>query len=79
MADGNAKPAQAHKSLTLEEVDRIHECAYQAAGIIALIRTAAPNIHAAPDDALPGACWIAERLIEEMQQIATGNGGRNNG
>jgi hypothetical protein len=77
MADGNGNVTREYKQLTLADVDRINELAYKAKGIIATLRCASSQF-AGPQNALEGACWAAESLIEEMERIATekenGNG-----
>lgn len=78
MADGNGTNAT-HKALTLADVDRIHDCANKAKSIVTLLRYAAPELGDCPDDAIAGACWAAEGLIEEMERIATRTEGHGNG
>jgi hypothetical protein len=86
MADGSVEavaPAGAqskiYKALTLKEVDRFHECEFQVRGILMLLRNAAESDADILGDAIIGPCWAAERLVEEMRQIATSKGGQNNG
>lgn len=79
MADGIGSASQQYKSLSLAEVDRIHDCANKAKGIVTLLRYAAPELGDCPDDAIAGACWAAEGLIEEMERIATRTEGHGNG
>lgn len=74
MADGSTTTqTRTHKAVTLAEMDRINDCAYQATGILVLLRhaTGAPDVEI-PEDALHGACWAVEGLVKEMERLATG-------
>lgn len=75
MADGAGIDSSNYKTLTLADVDRIHDCANKAKSIITVLRYAAPELSECPDDAIAGACWAAEGLIEEMARIASEGGG----
>ena len=60
-------------TLTLNQVDRADELTYKARGIVALIRVATGNqTDELPDDAIPGACWAVEDMIEQLGQLAHG-------
>jgi hypothetical protein len=70
MADGNGV-SKAYKSLTLAEVDRIHDCANKAGSIVTVLRYAAPEMSECPQSAIEGACWAVEGLIEEMANLVS--------
>lgn len=72
MADGSGATSKQYKSLSLAEVDRIHECAIKAKSIATVLRYAAPELSECPEDAVAGTCWAVEELINEMEAIATG-------
>lgn len=81
MADGSTTTQSSpYKAISLAEVDRIHECAYQATGILMLLRHSSGNPDVeVPEDALIGACWAAERLVKEMEDLATKKEGQSHG
>lgn len=79
MADGNGVATTPYVALALEDVDRINDCANKAKSIITVLRYAAPELSECPDDAIAGACWAAEGLIEEMERIATHREERDHG
>lgn len=67
---------KSHASVTLDQVDRADELSCKARGIVALIRIANGNqTDELPDDAIPGACWAVEDMIEELGKIAHGSAG----
>lgn len=50
------------------KIDRIDELTYKARGIVQMIRGAADS--ELPDDAIPGACWAVESLLDEIKAVA---------
>lgn len=72
MATPNVVPlAHAPFALGLDTVNRIDELAYKATGIVRCIGLLGEHMDdVMPSDAVAGACWAAQSLIEEMQELA---------
>lgn len=67
----NSRP---HATVTLEQVDRADELACKARAILACVRVASERGQDLPDDAIPGACWAVEDMIEELGRLSHGVG-----
>lgn len=78
MADGNVRNA---RSVTAKrdakvpsdcDIDRVNDLCFKARSIVEVIRAAAEVPRGTiPDDAIPGACWAVECLIEEIEAVAS--------
>lgn len=54
----------------LQRTSRVHELAHQAKSIVQVLRAAAEGGVQPPDDAVAGACWVAENLLSEIGALA---------
>lgn len=69
MADGHGSSPAGHRLLSLSEVDHIQDCTNRAKSIVTVLRYAAPELGDCPEDAVAGACFAVEKLMEEVEQI----------
>ena len=65
-----------HTAMTLAQVDRADELTFKARAIVACIRAASAQQGELPDDAIPGACWAAEDMIQELGSLCHGKGAK---
>ena len=67
-----SRKSNPHTTMTLAQVGRADELTFKARAIVACIRAAATQQGELPDDAIPGACWAAEDMIQELGSLCHG-------